>query len=186
LNNQPDPTAPLPSDDFIVLGTIVRPHGLKGEVKVSLACSGIDRLKTCPGLRLIKEGRELKKVSVIRSFMHPDGDAILRLKEVVGVDEAESLRGAFLAVPASEREVLAPDAYFLDDLVGLSVVNALGEEIGRIEEVLENPGNDVIVVRKGDREILVPALKSLIREVDLKTRRMVVELPEEVDADTAD
>src|SRR5260221_3081340 len=88
------------SNDFVVLGVIVRPHGLKGEVKISLLCSGLDRLVSCRSLRLVKDGVEIKQVSIIRSFMHPDGDAIVRFKEVVGVDEAESLRGAHVAVPA--------------------------------------------------------------------------------------
>jgi 16S rRNA processing protein RimM len=171
---------------FVVLATIVRPHGLKGEVKVSLSCSGLDRLVSCKSLRLMKDGKELKKVTVIRSFRHPDGDAVLRLKEVVGVEEAESLRGAYLAVLEGERPDLPPDTYYLDDLVGLAVVTAAGEDLGWIEEVMDGLANGVCVVRRGEKETLVPALKSVIKEVDLKARRITVELPEEIDADTAD
>ena len=172
--------------DFIVLGTIVRPHGLKGEVKVSLSCSGLDRLVSCKSLRLVKNGEELKKVSVIRSFMHPDGDAIVRLKEVVGKDEADSLRGCNLAVPASEKEELPEDSFYLDDLVGLKVVTEKGEDLGEVAEVMENLANGVFVIKKGAEERLLPALKSVVKEVDLKGRRMVVELPGEVDAENAD
>lgn len=171
---------------FVVLGTIVRPHGLKGEVKVALSCSGLDRLVSCKSLRLMKDGKELKRVTVGRSFMHPDGDAVVRLKEVVGVDEAESLRGAYLAVLEGEQPDLPPDTYYLDDLVGLAVVTTAGEDLGRIEEVMDSLANGVCVVRRGEKETLVPVLKSVIKEVDLKARRMTVELPEEIDADTAD
>ena len=162
-----------PPNDFIVLATIVRPHGLKGEVKVALSCSGLDRLVSCKSLRLVKDGKELKRVTVIRSFQHPDGDAVVRLKEVVGVEEGE-------------RPELPPGTYYLDDLVGLNVVTVAGEDLGRVEEVMGDLANGVCVVRKSEKETLIPMLKSVIREVDLKARRMTVELVEEIDADTAD
>jgi 16S rRNA processing protein RimM len=186
LSNQEGSAAPTPSSDFIILATIVRPHGLKGEVKVSLSCSGLDRLVSCKSLRLVKDGKELKRVTVGRSFLHPDGDAVVRLKEVAGVDEAETLRGAYLAVLNGEQPELPPDTYYLDELAGLSVVTVSGEDLGRIEEVMDGLANGVCVVRKGEKETLIPVLKSVIKEVDLKGRRMTVELPEEIDADTAD
>ena len=153
---------------------------------MSLSCSGLERLVSCPSLRLVKDGKELKKVTVGRSFMHPDGDAVVRLREVQGVEEAESLRGAYLAVLEGEKAELPADTYYMDDLVGLAVVTAAGEELGKIVEVMAGLANGVCVVRKGEKETLVPALKSVIREVDLKARQMTVELPEEVDADNAD
>lgn len=168
---------------FIVLATIVRPHGLKGEVKVSLSCPGLERLAGCGNLRLVKDGEELKKVSVGRCFMHQDGDAVLRLKEVRGVEEAESLRGAHLAIPEEDRPELPRDTYYLDDLQGLEVVTPQGENLGWITEVMEGLANGVCVVEGGGKERLIPALKSVILEVDLRGRRMVVQLPEEIDAD---
>lgn len=174
------------SKDFIVLATIVRPHGLKGEVKVSLSCPGLERLVSCKALRLVKDGREIKTVTIIRSFMHSDGDAVVRLKEVADIEEAESLRGAHLAILDKDRADLPPDTYYLDDLVGMAVETTAGVDLGRIEEVLDIPANGVCVARKGEKETLIPALKTVIRKVDLKGRRMTVELPEEIDADTAD
>lgn len=167
------------------MGSIVRSHGLKGEVKVKLTCSGLDRIVSCPALRLVSQGREIKRVTVERAFLHPDGDAILRLREVKGVEEAKSLRGVLLAVLAAEKAILPPDTYFLDDLMGMKVVSTQGRELGQIEEVMEAPGNGVCVVRKGKQEILLPALKSVILQVDLKARKMVVELPEVIDGDNA-
>lgn len=181
MNNTSRSKSIDPPNDFIVLATIVRPHGLKGEVKVSLSCSGIDRLESCDSLRLVKDGKEIKKVSVIRAFTHPDGDAVVRFKEVKGVDEAEALRGAQVAVLEVDREELPSDVYYLDDLVGLTVVRTNGEEVGRIEEVMEELANGVLVVRKNGLETLVPMIKSVVREVDLKARKMVVELQDEVD-----
>ena len=159
---------------------------MKGEVKVSLSCSGLERVATCGSLRLVRDGKELKPVSVIRSFLHGDGDAILRLREVVGVDEAESLRGAHLAVPEAEQAELPPDTYYVDDLVGLEVRTLTGEELGKVVEILEGPANAVCVVRKAGVETLLPVLKSVIRGVDLGSGRMTVEPPEVIDGDAQD
>lgn len=164
----------------------MRSHGLKGEVKLSLSCSGLDRLKSCKNLRLVQNGKELKKVSIIRSFVHSDGGAVVRFKEVEGVDEAESLRGAYVAVLESDREELPRDSFYLDDLMGLTVVTTAGKDLGQIEEVMDGLANGVCVVRKEGKEILIPLLKSVVREVDLKSRRMLVEPLEEIDAETAD
>ena len=128
----PNSSAPTPAEDYIVLGTIVRPHGLKGEVKVSLSCSGLDRLASCKNLWLVKGGRELKKATVVRAFLYNDGDAVIRLKEVKGAEEAEALRGAYLAVLPGDKACLPSGTYYLDDLLGLSVVTLAGEDLGRI------------------------------------------------------
>lgn len=186
LSNPPGSEPSHPQDDFVALGTIVRPHGLKGEVKVKLTCSGLERIVSCQSLRLVQDGREIKRVTVARSFLHTDGDAIIRLREVAGVEEADSLRGAYLAVLASEKDQLPPDTYFLDDLLGMSVVSSQGQDLGFVEEVMEGLANGVCVVRKGEKEILLPALKSVILQVDLRGRKMVVELPEVIDGDAAD
>ena len=134
----------------------MRPHGLKGEVKIDLACSGVERLTSCKNLKLVKNGKELKKVSVVRAFTHNDGDAVVRFKEIQSPEEAETLRGVYVAVLSEDREQLPEDQFYMDDLMGLEV------------------------------ETLVPALKSMIRKIDLKAKQVVVDLPEEIDEQTAD
>lgn len=170
----------------MVLGTIVRPHGLKGQVKVSLSCSGLERLAACRDLRLVVKGLEVKKVSVVKGFLHNDGDAVLLLKEVAGVEAAEGLRGAQLCVPAGSEEELPEDSYYLHDLNGLKVETAEGLSLGVIVDILETPANWVCVARDGEKETLIPALKSVIQRVDFKTKRMVVVMPGEIDGDNAD
>lgn len=153
---------------------------------MNLLCSGLERLRSCESLRLVKDGQELKKVTVGRSFMHPDGDAVVRLKEVVGVDEAETLRGAYLAILTSERPSLPEGTYYHDDLMGMEVVSVQGVSLGHISSVMDNLANVVYVVQDGHKEILIPGLRTVVKSVDLKERRMVVDLPEEIDAETAD
>lgn len=141
---------------------------------------------SCESLRLVKDGKELKQVSVIRSFSHSDGDVVLRLKEVKGVEEAESLRGAQLAVLAKDMAELPAGSYYSDDLLGLKVLTVDGIDLGRVEEVMDELANAVCVVRGDGKETLIPLLRSVVREVDLNGRRMVVELPEVIDGDAQD
>ena len=170
----------------MVLGTIVRPHGLKGEVKINLSCSGLDRLTSCKNLRLVKNGKELKPVTVIRGFVHNDGDAVVRFKEVVGTEEAETLRGVLVAVRSEDREELPQDNFYIDDLMGVKVETVQGKFLGKVEEVMDGVANAVLVVKGGGKETLIPALKSFIRTIDLNARKIVVDLPEEIDEQTAD
>jgi len=186
LNNIPGSASVNLADGFVVLGTIVRSHGLKGEVKVDLACSGVDRLTSCKNLKLVKNGKELMKVTVIRGFTHNDGDAVVRFKEIQSPEEAETLRGVYVAVLSEDREPLPEDQFYMDDLMGLNVETLEGKKLGVIDEIMEGPANSVLVVKKDGKEVLVPALKSMIRKIDLKAKQVVVDLPEEIDEQTTD
>jgi 16S rRNA processing protein RimM len=186
LSNTGNPIPEFPQNDWIVLATIVRPHGLKGEVKLSLSCSGLERLKNCPSLTLVRDGKALKKATVGRAFLHNDGDAVVRLLEVQGVEEAEGLRGAFLAVPESDRAPLGEGEFYVSDLLGLRVQTTSGEPLGVVEEVMDETANAVLVVRREGREILLPVLKSVVKRVDLQAKVVVADPMEEIDAETTD
>jgi 16S rRNA processing protein RimM len=186
LSNPGNPNPESQRNDWIVLATIVRSHGLKGEVKLSLSCSGLERLKSCPALTLVREGQALKKVTIGRAFLHNDGDAVVRLLEVNGVEEAEALRGAVLAVPEADRAPLKEDEYYVSDLLGMRVETSSGEPLGVVEEVMDETANAVLVVRREGKEILLPVLKTVVKRVDLQAKAVVADPMEEIDAETAD
>jgi 16S rRNA processing protein RimM len=92
---------------------------------------------------------------------------------------AGALRGAYLYVPESEAVTLPPGEFFVHQIVGLTVVTLGGEVLGTIEDVLQTGSNDVYVVRQDGpdgREVLLPATKEVVREVDLDSKTMRVEL----------
>lgn len=155
-------------------------------MKLYLSCSGLERLKNCPSLALMRDGKVLKRVTVGRSFMHNDGDAVVRLLEVNGVEEAESLRGAVLAVPETDRAPLNEDEFYVSDLMGLNVETSSGEPLGVVEEVMDETANAILVVRREEKEILLPVLKSVVKRVDLKAKVVVADPMEEIDAENTD
>ena len=79
----------------------------------------------------------------------------------------------FRSLPKLENGV-----YYWDDLIGIEVVSINGVPLGRIESIFQTGSNDVYVIKQGDRELLLPALRSVIKSIDLGARRMEVEVPE--------
>lgn len=171
-------------EDYLALGWVVRPHGLKGEVKIVLACSGLERLVHCPKLELVQNGKPSMTVHVIKTFQHSDGNAVVRLKEVEGRDAAEAIRGAALAVKQSEAAPLPNGQYRRHEVLGLAVETPDGRLLGTLEDLQEMPTHWVLVVRDSQgREHLLPAHPAVVKRVDLKARRMVVDALDEVEAE---
>lgn len=166
----------------IGVGKIIGTHGVRGEVKVFLLTDFPERFR--PGTRLIleqegAEGREGKTfpVTVIRA-RPGKGNLILKLAEINDADQARAVRGAILKVEPWEVEPLPEGHYYIYQLLGSRVYTTGDEFLGTLEEILTTGANDVYVVRaEGTREILIPALKTVVRRVDLAGKEIRVELP---------
>jgi 16S rRNA processing protein RimM len=98
----------------------------------------------------------------------------VRFEEIADLGEAESLRGRLLLVRAEDAPPLPADRYWVHELVGLEVLTEMGRTLGKIREVLHNPANDVWLVEGDDGEVLVPALRDVIAEVDPMAGRVVI------------
>ena len=147
--------------------------GLRGEVEVEPLTVNQDRFQA--GLELRAGDR---RVTIEGARQSARGLAL----KLAGIDDrsaAEELRGEYLEVAAAAVASLPEGSYYHWQLVGLEVVSLDGSRLGKIVDVQEYPANDVYVVRAGDTEILVPAVRDVVREVDLEGGRMVVDLPPE-------
>jgi 16S rRNA processing protein RimM len=99
---------------------------------------------------------------------------IMAIAGVTTPEEAVMLRGGLIQVPRISASTLAADVYFECDLIGMTVEDERGVEVGVLETILEIPENRLFVVRKGTEEVLIPAAKSFVTSVDLTRRRMTV------------
>jgi 16S rRNA processing protein RimM len=156
---------------FVAVGRITRAHGVKGEVAVLPLSQVADRFE--PGSRVLagEDGRRVLTVAEAR----PHRSRLLVTFEGVGDrDQAEALQGTYLFVPASDAPSLPPGEYWTHDLIGCQVITENGRPLGVLREVIRTPANDVWAVEGEDGETLVPALKDVVREVDLDARRIVV------------
>jgi len=115
----------------------------------------------------------------IREFRNQPRRLLMKIEGVHDREAAKAFAGKKLWIKKSDLPQLADDAYYWFDLIGMTVVTVEGETLGRLENILPTGSNDVYVVQNdAGRETLVPALDSVVLEVNLGSGRMVVDLPE--------
>jgi 16S rRNA processing protein RimM len=165
-------TPRLPDVRFLVVGRILGAAGLSGEVRAQILTDFPNRFQHLSAIHL---GDNLRPYRV-ESVKLDGATVILKLAGVDDPATAQALRNADLQVPIEEAVTLEPDQYYWHQIEGLEVWTDQGVVLGRVNEVLRTGSNDVYVVRTGARELLLPAIDEVIREVDLPNRRLVVHL----------
>lgn len=163
---------------LILVGKIVRTHGIKGAVKVfpygeSLAAQDV-------GAKLFvaaESGQEAETFTVVSA--HPQGRYwVMRFQEVMSVDEAQDIVGKEVFLPEDRLPATLEGEYYHYQLIGLEVVTKEGEMVGTLQGIIETGGNDVYSIYRNGKEVLVPAIEEVICEVDLGRSRMVIDPPE--------
>jgi 16S rRNA processing protein RimM len=164
----PDPA------NAVTVGRIVAAHGVKGEVKVEPLTDFPERFRAGSRLwidgasRLVERGRIQGRIVVIK------------LRDVDTRSQAEALQGKELVVAEASR-LEGAGLYYLHDILGARVEDQAGEVLGSVAEVLSTGSNDVYVVRGERGEILLPALDDVILQVDIVSKRIVVDVPEGIE-----
>lgn len=151
----------------------MKPHGIRGEVVVEPSTESPDRFARGETLWVGDPVGTPKKLRIAASRAH-HGGYILGLDGVRDRTAAETLRGALLSIPVHEARPLQEGRYYPHQIEGFDVVDEEETTLGTLAGVLENPANDLWVVRSGEREVLVPAVKDIVRSVDLTARRIVL------------
>jgi len=170
-------------DDWLAVGTIVAPQGLRGELRVYPDSDFPERFKQ-PGQRWLQRAPDSapQPVELLGGrWLAGKGLYIIRLAGVGDRQAAEALRGSKLLVKASDRPHLEPDEYHVADLVGLTVVlQATGAAIGRVADVL-SAGNDLLAVQLDAapqaEPALIPFVKAIVPVVDLAAGRLEIVPP---------
>lgn len=156
----------------LVIGRILTPHGIKGEVATQVLTDFPDRFGL---LQTVYLGDELDP-AVIESHRFNNKRAILKLAGYDDRDQAQTLRGKVVHIPLEEAMPLDEDEYYVYEMVGLEVWTTEGEFLGSVDEILFTGANDVYVVRNGDREVLIPAISDVVKNVDIIERRVTVQM----------
>jgi len=166
--------------DYLAVGKVANPHGVKGELRVIPLTSDLSRFDYLLYVNTMWEG-ELKEFRVTSARFHKNF-VLIKLKGIDNRNDAEKLKGQELLVERKHARKLDEDEYFICDIIGLEVYED-DNFLGVITDILQTGSNDVYVVenKATKKEILLPALKSVVLEVDLDNRRMKVKLPEGLD-----
>jgi 16S rRNA processing protein RimM len=155
------------------MGRVVAPYAVKGWIKLQTYTEYLDSLLDYEVWRLGRNGN-WRDYRLLDGKVH--GQTLLASLEGVGDrTAAEALMGLDVAVLRQEMPEAEEDEYYWDDLVGLDVVNLAGETLGRVAGLLETGANDVLQVRDGDRERLIPFVEAVVKEVDLEAGRLLVD-----------
>jgi len=157
----------------LTIGEIVAPFGLAGEMKVRLETDFPERFGRLREV-CVRRSPEQAQLYAVESTRPHKGQILLRLRGVASIEDAEILRNTFLQVRPQDAVRLPKNEYYIHELIGCDVVTDSGRPLGRLNSVLRGGGNDVYVIGEGKDEILLPAIKEVVREVDLARRCIVV------------
>ncbi len=164
-----------PEPRYLAVGRILRPHGIRGEVRVGVVTDFPERLGEHTDFYLARpESPELaRRYSVENLRWHRDV-LLLKLRGCDDRNAAEELRGLLVQIPIEDAVPLEEGEYYHYQLIGVRVETADGEWLGQIAEVLKTGANDVYVVRGPRGEVLLPAVADVVLELDLDAERMVI------------
>jgi 16S rRNA processing protein RimM len=162
------------ADDFFVVAEVLAPHGLRGELKCRVVTDFPERFAR--GARfLLQRGAEPPRPVVLRGARPIGQHLLLRFDQLPDRTAAEAWRGADVLVPADQAVELPPGQFFWRDLIGLRLEDRDGTHLGRVDEVLRTGANDVYVAHGPLGEVLVPATKEVVKEIDPARGRIVIE-----------
>lgn len=165
--------------EMVTIGRIDRPFGVRGAVKVRSLSDRPGRFEQLAAVRVASQGGRTVDRTV-RHVRRAGPSYILEFEGVTTPEEAGMLRGALLQVPrvASSAQELELDAWYECDLIGISVADEAGHELGSLEAIWDLPAHPVFVVKQNGREVLIPGVKEFVRSVDLPKGRMTVRIIE--------
>ena len=164
----------------IAIGYVVRPKGVRGEAVVEPLTGDVGRFDEVEEVTLERSGQPPKRLRI--AGWRPDGRGIL--VKFAGIDSPEAVAGevakGYLTIPREEVPEPPQGTYYVFDLVGCRVEDEDGTELGKVADVQEMPSADLLVVRNGQREVLIPLVGDFVTEVLPAQRRVVVARVEEL------
>ncbi|MBE5833500.1 MAG: ribosome maturation factor RimM [Butyrivibrio sp.] len=155
--------------EYFQIGIISKPHGLHGEVNVFPTTDDPARFKKLKKV-IMESGRDGRIELNVQSVKFFKKFVIVKFKEFNTIEDVEKLRGKELIIPRSDAQKLGKNEYYASDLIGLTICDEEGNELGVLKEVISTGANDVYEMqREGEEEtILIPAISDCIKNVDIE------------------
>jgi 16S rRNA processing protein RimM len=162
------------TEEWVTIGRIVAPFGIRGELKVRSFTDIPDRFATLDAVYL---GPNYVSYAIegVRSYKGEDMH-LLKLRGIDDANAAETLRDCDICVPLSALPQLPPNSYYQHDIVGLQVFHVDGTPIGVVDDIMPTGGNDVYIIKAlNSEQILIPAIKEVVKQIDLSRRVMYID-----------
>lgn len=163
--------------EFLKVGKIVNTMGVKGEVKVIPLTNDVDRFNDLEWVYILRKDKR-DKIN-IQSVRFHKNFVLIKFEGIDDMTAAERLKESYIQVDREHAVELDENEFFICDLIGCNVLTTSGEELGEVNDVFPTGANDVYVVKaKNGKEVMVPAIKQVIKSVDVENKKIIVELME--------
>ena len=160
---------------YLEIGQIVNTFGIKGMVKIKPFTDDInrfDRLK-----KIYISNKNGKKEYQIQEIKYHKNMVLMKLEGVDTPEQADLLRQSYLLVDRADEEPLEEGVYYIVDLLGLEVYTDDNKLLGKVDDIFNTGSNDIYVVKnKEGKQILLPAIEDVIKQVDLENKKIIVHL----------
>ena len=166
--------------DYFEIGQISNTHGLKGELKVRPYTENAKRFEKIKRV-LIRNKQDGFDEYEVQSVRYQKDIVLLKLKGIDDIDIAENLKTQSLIIPREDAKELEENEFFIADLIGCNVYEN-NEKIGELVDIFMAGASDVYVIKRaGKNDLLLPALESIIKNIDVKNKKIDVEVPRGLD-----
>ncbi len=159
------------------LGALIKPHGLKGELQAFWDTDNIDLYLDIESI-LVEQNGQLVPFFVENLKPQVGQKVIIKLEGVDTIEQAEEFRKLKLFLPDEFVPKLRDDEFFYHEIIGFMVSDVQTGKVGEIETIYNLPQNDLLVIKRGEKEILIPLKKELIKEFNRETKTILMQLPE--------
>ena len=159
------------------IGKIINTHGIRGEVKVMPLTDDARRYDRLEWVYIDKVAPDTKLF--IEKLRYHKNNVIIKFKKVNTMNEAEKLKNKSLFINRELAVELPEDTYFICDLIGSEVLTVEGQNLGKICDIISTGSNDVYIIKNdSNKEILIPAIKDVVKKVDIENSLIIVKLLE--------
>lgn len=160
--------------DYIKVGKIVNTHGVKGYIKCIPLTDDLERFEELEYVYTEKDN--IKRT--IDDVWYQKGMVCLKLKDIDDMDKAELFKDTYISIVEDQLRVLPEDSYYLFDLEGIDVYSNNGDYIGKISEIYQTGANDVYEVKNNKNSYLIPAIKDVVKSVNVQDKKMIINVIE--------
>ena len=160
------------SDALILIGKIVRPRGLRGQVKVLPLTDFVEQFELLDKVIIHLNGDyseyHIENVQILKNIPY------LSFRGIENIDSAEKLRNCDIFMRENQRMQLPDDSFYFNDIEGFNVITTEGTEVGILYDIEHLPSSDLLVVEREDKKVLIPFVRDIVPVVDMKNRKIVI------------
>ena len=159
--------------EYIEFGKIVNTHGIKGEVKIYSYTDNPSNILKLKKVYIENIEYQVERIRLASNMF------ILKLKGIDRIEDTECIKNKEIYREVLKKEKESTDEFFVRDLIGLDVVDEEENKIGILSDVINTGANDIYIVkREAQKELLLPVIKQVVKNIDIKNKKIVVKIME--------